>query len=1085
MNLICVFIVQLILVHAHGLGWIHPPQSIMGAVNSSYSIYCTLNITEAGTEKYNSRDLGFYISDEPVSSKQIHIINETTIQLHIEKAMLGKIEYTCKVNKTKGVGMRKVFIGVPPDKVKNFKCRSYNWEYMNCSFKASYNPLKPTYKLEFRISFLKFNCSLFESYNNSYYCYMGLNTTYRQSHEYYNFTLIGSNYLGNTTQDFTVNNFDVMIPNKPNNLKATNVSSKSAVLEWNVSYKLKTFEREFIHQVNITTAYNKNNWIQIDLQNLTHDGLRYRLPLYSLPYANTDYDVRIRLRTAYKNYFSDNTPSNNTEEMWSDFAAFIFHTESRIPDLPPIVTQGGFDVNDFNDVYIYWKDLMLHQRNGDNLYYNISQIYRNNNLIGNIKPDMITNTMAYFKNISHGDLRFVIYSTNTEGNSLNASIIYVPSRPKRLNKPIIWKLTSNSGQYELFWNAPSRNISIIESYTVFWCETKSNSPNDCESTINFAEVTAKTNKYQLIYKNSSINFGVSANSNASSSGIVWASCTVTQKSDIGKLKTAWIAATQATYIEFEWKLECGDNAVLEGYNITYCSISDPITLLCKEKEYSLNITKGLTKYRIEELKPYTTYKIHISMFSKDRRGPLSDPLVNTTLEAAPSPPRNLRYKQIYNDSVILSWTAPEFINGGKMFYEVWYNEQMNTVNYNNETEIEYNLNRLTPYTFYKILVRARTIYESLPSNSINITTKIGVPSRIDTPKYTDLGNYMFKIYWNRPEQRSGNLEYYEIQMSIRENDVITEKIIRLENQSCHLLHAVCSNVSRFYNFSVRAVNVILTPHANFIDKPIDSIQDDDTECTEVSKNIQIYWDSIDPYAEHLKGNWSEPLSFFCKDRVDIYLALMSIYIMVGMIFLGLCSFFTFNKVKQIRSIKISLPDGLIDIMHNSKGDIVSDIKSKDIKLKFPLEQEEASLLQNAKSLTTRECDNTENDRFKVKEQSDISKPNIKDDEAASVNSFNNSEYKEKTIFIKNEVDNKDCILQNNLGIGSNFGISNGYIKPLSRTGYVTQPLIKAAGSGYTQLNSMGQPIINSNLSSTKVSSYCDADTNDKVNVNFI
>lgn len=39
--------------------------------------------------------------------------------------------------------------GHPPDPVKNFKCRSYNWQYMECHFEAPMNTILPTYTLNF------------------------------------------------------------------------------------------------------------------------------------------------------------------------------------------------------------------------------------------------------------------------------------------------------------------------------------------------------------------------------------------------------------------------------------------------------------------------------------------------------------------------------------------------------------------------------------------------------------------------------------------------------------------------------------------------------------------------------------------------------------------------------------------------------------------------------------------------------------------------------------------------------------------------------------------------------------------------
>jgi len=43
--------------------------------------------------------------------------------------------------------------------VENFKCRSYNYVYMICSFKQMENPLITKYTLEYHLPLIKYNDS--------------------------------------------------------------------------------------------------------------------------------------------------------------------------------------------------------------------------------------------------------------------------------------------------------------------------------------------------------------------------------------------------------------------------------------------------------------------------------------------------------------------------------------------------------------------------------------------------------------------------------------------------------------------------------------------------------------------------------------------------------------------------------------------------------------------------------------------------------------------------------------------------------------------------------------------------------------
>lgn len=96
--------------------------------------------------------------------------------------------------------------------------------------------------------------------------------------------------------------------------------------------------------------------------------------------------------------------------------------------------------------------------------------------------------------------------------------------------------------------------------------------------------------FQYRYRSdATINFAVAANSLKSTSGMIWALCTAAQSNDIGKIKTIWIPKLSSTEIELEWKLECVDASIVEGYTVQYCPISAPKTLECKTPEITVII----------------------------------------------------------------------------------------------------------------------------------------------------------------------------------------------------------------------------------------------------------------------------------------------------------------------------------------------------------------------------------------------------------------------------------------------------------------------------------------------------------------
>jgi cytokine receptor domeless len=466
-----------------------------------------------------------------------------------------------------------------------------------------------------------FSCPLISGYNQKYSCF--LNSTYRPAHETYLFTLLSHNKFGNYSEEFTIDNFASVVLAPPVSIEPKNITDRSVILQWNISPKLMGFRKDIVHQVKICSEYGKDDWKTETLVLPVH-GADYQLKLDNLEYAHTWYDVRIRLR-------SQKAP--DIDEMWSNYTSKTFLTNSRRPDTPPEVDIGGFHINDNRDIVIYWKTLPKAYQNGLDAEYRIRQVFENGKL-KNRTPDMYAYNMARFNQMPDYDYEFMVESSNEKGASIDANVIRVPRRAKLLSEPTRLKKLFINGEYKLSWSPPRNHTHQIESYTIFWCVSKNELPNQCESSINFTHVNAGTHSFSFP-TNQTINFAVSANQGQMTSGMVWAMCTAAESNDIGKLKTIWIPKMEPTRMVIQWKLECVDSSIVEGYNLTYCPISSPRNIDCKEPPISINITGGrdVTKHEIDNLRPYTTYKTLISMFSKTRMGPESEPLVNTTMES--------------------------------------------------------------------------------------------------------------------------------------------------------------------------------------------------------------------------------------------------------------------------------------------------------------------------------------------------------------------------------------------------------------------------------------------------------------------
>lgn len=529
------------------------------------------------------------------------------------------------------------------------------------------------------------------------------------------------------------------------------------------------------------------------------------IQLENLEYAYDWYDMRIITKVE---------SAEDIPEMWSPFANCTFQTRARTPDNPPKTDQGGFSINDHGHVFIYWRELQMSRSNGPNLHYEV-RLENNQTLDAN----KVISTMAKYENLDgkyNGSMEFTIRSVNDVGASKYASLLRIPPPNRRLAAPQNIKKFLHNHVYNLTWMPPQEKDEIT-SYTVFWCNSTDEQSGQCTSSIDFERVDSDTLNFMRPFNGTTLNFAVSANSPSSSSGMVWSKCTALPNSDIGKLVKVWIKELQSTYMVFEWMLSCIDHAILRGFRITYCPINDPKLQDCRTEPKSIEILGERNGFNLTDLKPYTTYKTHIQMFSAHSTGPNSDNLINTTMETAPTPPRNLRYEDLTNTSVTLTWEEPEQYNGVLAYWEIHYNYDKRVVEANKNNKHRYVLDKLDAFTEYQIVVLACTNGGnacSKRSNSLKLTTAIGTPSEVHQAKTNDYTVSGYSIYtWSPPEKPAGPINYYEVKLRLTMGSNHIEETVRINGTRCTMTKKYCNGEIDLFEISVRGVNVIQSPHA--------------------------------------------------------------------------------------------------------------------------------------------------------------------------------------------------------------------------------------------------------------------------------
>lgn len=723
---------------------------------------------------------------------------------------------------------------------------------------------------------------------------------------------------------------------------------------------------DFEYMINYTCDPFNGTWQTLGpfTETIIEKNRRMRHVLKDLPYAHMWYDVRIALKSS---------TAPDIPEMWSNYTSIVFQTGARTPDHPPQTNIGAFSISaNTGQITIYWKALPEYEYNGDRFGYFVTS----NPLKDVVWPTgsealSMGPTSAKIPRIDgftqNKALPFFIYSNNSVGHSPRPADLRIPAKNERLEEPYDIKKIRKQAGYEILWTAPTNN-SQITSYTVFWCEPNKELPNECSGPIDFKVLSRNTFMFNFT-TSTMYNFAISANSNESSSGMVWAMCTH-GGGEINKMSGIFMSGSASRSIEYTWNLDCVDRTVLTKYELRLCSVNNP-----KEKECIANTTRnysipGSTKsYKVQDLTPYSIYRMTIRMISNDLAGPWSEPIDANTLEGAPSAPTNLRVFNIENTTATLEWRQPVDINGVLTKYAVSLNGKETSVEIDGPV-VTYNVTGLESFANYSAIVVAWTVAKSLPSNAVEFQTRIGNPSRVDGVRSDD-----GVIEWNKPQTKSGHVQYYELQLDYSHKGQTSQpKIHRIPYNKCTLRRRLCDiNGFGSYKVKIRAVNVLQSAHANeatrlkygngeghvIVTRDLSEThrsahqKQNDPLCLEENDEHHLEYLASDSYPTLYGGEWSTAADTSCDwaagESNHIYLLIF--LLVFGSVF-AYGSFFVYDKLRGMGKIQIKIPDGLED---------GSDMKTKTINddsnsIKVVLSDEQTDRLLKNASLSSEEND---------------------------------------------------------------------------------------------------------------------------------
>ncbi len=424
-----------------------------------------------------------------------------------------------------------------------------------------------------------------------------------------------------------------------------------------------------------------------------------------LPNAFAQYEATVVIRTDRSDY-------------WSDPYKFSFQTGPDIPRKSP--RKLAYNTVD-NDLFVFWESIDNCDEGGPNLRYDVKIKDWDVKNKCTIKPYMII-----CKNFPSNKLSKVSIQTRNDVNfSTEISKFEINFNSDSSESTISVEQDYNTGLGIHTLNFKNNS----EPTTLFWCETKSFRPNECDSPMEFVEF-GNWNKSGLV-DSRSLMFGASI-SDGNSSEIVWSTCK--KSNTLMKVKDFKALGRDENSVELGWIASCEHSDLLKDYLLD-CECE----FLFETREKCICpdtvISKYDIKYNVTNLKPYTLY--NLTIFMRDQLDKKSDPstVKIETIESIPSKVESISHNTT-DTKVSLSWDLPKSSNGLLSGYKIYFQKiTEETKKYfftSNETR-NFTVTSLEPDTKYYYWIEACIRNGKLCSRFERklVRTEIGRPVRVD------------------------------------------------------------------------------------------------------------------------------------------------------------------------------------------------------------------------------------------------------------------------------------------------------------------------------------------------------------------
>ncbi|XP_076848697.1 phosphatidylinositol phosphatase PTPRQ isoform X2 [Brachyhypopomus gauderio] len=164
---------------------------------------------------------------------------------------------------------------------------------------------------------------------------------------------------------------------------------------------------------------------------------------------------------------------------------------------------------------------------------------------------------------------------------------------------------------------------------------------------------------------------------------------------------------------------------------------------------------------LDNLRPFTAYVFEVSAFTSDGEGQIASTMVRMPEAAPEDSPQNLAVGNVTSKSLSLAWEPPINITG-RFSYVIQLFGPEGFISENSTNEQTFAYPGLTPFTSYRVVVKARSAGATGPATETRVLTSPEVPSAVSALTVVAVDSMSVLLSWGMPRQPNGLITQYRV-----------------------------------------------------------------------------------------------------------------------------------------------------------------------------------------------------------------------------------------------------------------------------------------------------------------------------------